>query len=152
MTGESNSNAPDPICTDEAYPRYPEGEWEVICIKTAIYPDPRFRARAKDLVVRATWKCRLDCIRVSDQVPISGFFNMGNGQRPAAGRGSRYWKTWVMATGAQPRKRQTMSRREFVGKVFRVKIGDTSRDFEGREQPDGAVYSTIKEFLARTGP
>ena len=152
MPNECNSFNADPICTDEAYPRYLPGEWEVICVKVETYPDPRFRARGKDGILRATWKCRLDCFRVSDNAPISGFLNMGNEAKPQAGRGSRYWKTWVMASGTQPRKRQTMSRRVFVGKVFRVRVGDISKDYEGRAQPDGAVYSTIKDFLARTGP
>jgi len=57
-----------------------------------------------------------------------------------------------MANGAAPRKRQQMSRRVFVGKIFRVHIADTRKAYDGKEHPEGAVYSTIKEFVACIGP
>jgi hypothetical protein len=123
-----------------------------MCAAAVIYPDPRFRAKGSDGTVRATWKCRLDCVRVLDQEPICGFLNLGNEQHPEPRLGSEYRRVWIMANGIAPRKRQRMSKRVFVGKVYRVIVGDTRKDAQGREHPQGAVYSTIKEFIARTGP
>ena len=150
--GPVEHDGPDPICREDAYPRYAECEAEVMCVGAVIYPDPRFRSRADDGQVRPTWKCRLDCMRLSDQAPVCGFFNMRNAASPEVKRGSAYRRVWIMASGSSPRKRQRMSKRAFVGKVFRVRIGDTRNDYNGKTHPEGAVYSTIKEFLACVGP
>jgi hypothetical protein len=152
MTGELGSRGPDPVCGDDPHPRYPPGEYEVVCVGAVTYQDPRFRTKGPDGVSRATWKCRLDCRFLAEPATVCGFFNMGNGPEPHVGRGSRYWKAWVMAHGTPPHKRQRPSKRTFEGKVFRVEIGDTRKDYEGDEHPEGAVYSTIKKFLACVGP
>lgn len=149
MSNGADSYGPDPICEDDSYPRYPEGEYDVICFKAVTYPDPRYRGRGKkDGQVRPTWKCRLDCYIVSSQEPISGFFNMGNESQAAVARGSEYRRVWIMANGKAPEKRQRMSKRVFVGKAYRVRVGDVRKTHDQRPHPDGAIYSTIKEFIA----
>jgi hypothetical protein len=142
----------EPICVDDPYPHYKEGDYDVICVSVVTYPDPRFRGRGSDGHVRPTNKCRLDCVMVTSQEPISGFFNLGNEPQPVVRRGSKYRRVWIMANGTAPRKRQRMSARTFVGKVFRVRIGNVSKDYEQGAHPDGAVYSTIKDFVACIGP
>jgi hypothetical protein len=152
MADARSNGGPDPICHEDPYPRYPEGEYEVIVMAVKVYPHPSFRGKGRDGVVRPTWKIRLDCRRASDQAPVSGFLNLGNEATPDPRPGSDFRRVWIMANGIAPRKRQVMTRRVFVGKVFRVRIGDTRTDRRGREHPEGAVYSTIKEFLACIGP
>jgi hypothetical protein len=132
----------DPICEDSPYPRYAPGVYDVLCYRVKPYRDPRFRC----------WKCRLDCQFLTESDTVSGFLNLGTGDKPHAGRGSEYRRVWVMANDAQPRKRQVLSARTFVGKVFRVRIADTERRHDGREHIAPERYSTIKEFLARVGP
>jgi hypothetical protein len=140
--GAADVEGPDPICCADIYPRYPPGEYQVLCLTATTYQDPRFRC----------WKCRLECQFLTEREKVSGFLNLGDGQKPNAGRGSEYRRVWVMANGAQPRRRQVLSKRIFIGKVFRVLIDDTRRKHDGREHIPAERYSTIKEFLARIGP
>src|SRR5262249_59375937 len=107
----------DPVCDENPYPRYQPGVYDVRCYGAEEYRDPRFRC----------WKCRLDCHFLTDSGTVPGFLNLGTGDKPQAGRGSEYRRVWVMANGAQPKKRQLLSRRVFVDKIFRVRIADTER-------------------------
>src|SRR5207245_3692367 len=112
------------------------------CTAVDIYRDPRFRRHVARL------KFRL--------VPEGGivfvFLNLGNGEKPKATRGSEYRRAWIIANGEQPRKRQTLSKRVFIDKIFRVRIDDVKKRHDGREHPDAAVYSTVKEVIARLWP
>lgn len=117
-----------------------------------IYPDPRFRAKGKDGVVRPTWKCRLNCVLLLGQEPVCAFFNLCNEENPEPRRGSEYRRVWIMANGSAPHKRQRMTKSTFKGKHFHVQIGDTRKDVQGREHPEGAIYSTIKKFIECVGP
>jgi len=139
--GAIDADGPDPICHDAPFPRYQPGEYDVCCYRVCIYLDPRFKR----------WVCRLDCHFLTERAEVCGFLNMGAGEVPSAGRGSEYWRVWVMANGEQPR-RGRLPKSKFRGKVFRVRIADTTVRFDRREHADAARYSTIKEFLACIGP
>ena len=76
---------------------------------------------------------------------------MAKGSEPVANRGSEYWRVWVMAKGEQPR-RGRLPKKEFVGKIFRVRVGDTVTRYDKRQHSEAANYSTIKEFIECTGP
>jgi len=134
-------DGPDPVCSDNPYPRYKPGIYEVLCVSAKTYLDPRFRR----------WVCCLVCQILGEKDRILGFLNMGSESAPAANRGSEYWRVWVMATGSQPR-RGRLPKKEFVGKVFSVLIDDTTTRYDKREHSEAAKYSTIKEFVARIGP
>lgn len=132
----------DPVCDVEPYRRYTPGEYELRCVKATIYRDPRFKC----------WKCRLDYQFLTDRQAVSGFFHLGSGPQPNAGRGSEYRRAWVIANGAAPAKRQKLSRFVFVGKIFKVRIDDTRKRYDGRDHPQAEVYSTVKELLSRMWP
>ena len=134
--------ASEPICEDAPYPRYKPGIYEARCAGTKVYRDPRF----KRLVARLEFRILPDCQLVF------GFLNLGNGERPKAGRGSEYYRAWTIANESPPRKRESMSAQVFRGKIFSVKIGDTTRRHDGREHSPAEVYSTVKEILKRTWP
>ena len=127
-----------PVCDEEPYPRYSPGEYLVRCVGADTYPDPRFKS----------YKCRLDFRFMDREGTVSGFFHLGSGEQPKAGRGSEYRRAWVIANGEQPRKRQRLSQRVFQDKVFRVRVDDTRKRYDGREHPEAEVYSTVKEILA----
>jgi len=135
------SSQHEPICEEPAYPRYEPGEYDAECISAATYRDPRFGA----------WKCRLK-FHLFDGAPVYGFLHLGRGEEPKAGPGSEYRRAWVIANAAPPKKRQTLSKRVFKGKIFLVRIDDTTRRFDGRTHPDGQIYSTVKEILQRLCP
>lgn len=142
MTDPGNElEGPDPICPDNPYPVFTPGEYDVLCYGVSVYPDPRFKR----------WVCRLDCQFLTEKVKVCGFLNMGIGASPSAGRGSDYWRLWVMTTNQQPR-RGRLPKKVFVGRFFRVRIDYTTKRLDKREHSEAAKYSTIKEFLACIGP
>lgn len=133
-----------PISDDAPYPRYEPGIYEACCIKSRIYRHPLFRA----------WKCDLQFVfGENNQNVVFGFFHLGNGDKPHAGRQSQYRRAWIIANdGEQPKKRQTLSRRLFVGKIFRVRIADTVKRSNGSQMGAGEIYSTVKEIIEKIGP
>lgn len=132
-----------PICESDPYPRYEPGEYEVRCVQAKIYPERRFRRLV----------CRLRCVLITDpEGEVYGFLNLGTAGKPQAGRNSKYWRAWVIANGAQPRKRQVLSSRVFVGKIFLVRIGTVETDMEGNKHADLVRYSVVQEILARRWP
>lgn len=129
-----------PISESDPYPRYKPGDYEVICEEAKIYRDPQFRRLV----------CRLRCALVVDpEKKICCFLNLGNLEKPTAGRRSNYRRAWVIANGEQPKRRQILSKRTFVGKIFLVSIGDVANDMDGRELADFEKYSVIQEIKAR---
>lgn len=132
----------EPVCQEAPYPRYEPGDYEAECVEATVYFHPILRA----------WKCQLDFRILPNSEPVCGFLHLGNKNQPSAGPSSEYRRAWIIATGQAPRKRQTMSHRIFKGKIFGVRIGDTTRRFDGRDHPEPAVYSTVKEILRRAYP
>jgi hypothetical protein len=132
----------DPVSETDPYPRIEAGTYEVRCYATKLYWSKAFRR----------WVCRLDCQLLYDDVAVCGFLNLGNEKRSKAGRKSLYWRVWVMANGAQPQKRQTLSRSVFVDKFFQVRIGEPKRRYDNTEPSEAEKYSTVQEWIACVGP
>ena len=132
----------EPVCEQAPYPRYEPGIYEAECVHAAIYRDRQFRS----------WKCVLRFSMIQDGAPVLCFRHLGSKVKPVAGLRSEYRRDWIIAKGEQPRKRQTLSERVFVGKIFEVRIADVERRFDGREHPKAAVYSVVREIVRRTYP
>ena len=132
----------DPICNDEQYPRYEPGNYEVRCISAEVYRDPRFRC----------WKCRLECHFLTERAVVSGFLNLGTGDKPGAGRGSEYRRVWIMANGAQPKKRQVLSARVFRDKFFGFASAIRNADTTAENTSKQNVTPQSKSFLNALAP
>jgi hypothetical protein len=135
-------NGADPVSETDPYPLIPPGTYDVVCSGTRLYWSKAFRR----------WVCRLDCQLLDEPTPLCGFLNLGCEQAPKAGRKSHYWRVWVMANGAQPNKRQRLSRSVFAGKFFRVRVADVKRRYDNTEPSEAELYSTIQEWFACIGP
>jgi len=131
-----------PVCEADPYPRYPAGKYEAQCVSAQIYRDPHFRA----------WKALLRFRTATTGELVCGFFHMGRGDEPKAGRRSRYYRAWTIANNGPPRRRQTLSARVFKGKVFEVEIADVAQSFDQRAHPKSLVYSTVREILSKKWP
>jgi|GEM_PF-5179735 len=131
-----------PICEDEPYPKYAPGLYDVRCTNIKQYLDKRFKRRV----------CLLECRELLTNNPVVAFLNMGNKEKPTVGRGSKYRRVWILATGRQPNKRERMDAREFIGKIFTVRIDVTKKQHDGLEHPEAAQYSTITDFIKRLYP
>jgi hypothetical protein len=138
----TNRSSPEPVCDVDPYPRYAPGVYEVRCVRARVYRDPQFKC----------WKCLVEFQFLNDEAKVVGFFNMGTGEKPKAGRRSRYYAAWVMANGEMPKKRQVVSCRVFEGKIFKVRVEDIATRHDGGEHPEAAIYSTVKEILKRMWP
>jgi hypothetical protein len=132
----------DPICEQDPYPHYASGKHEAQCIEIKIYRDPQFHC----------WKAQLVFRIVADGTRVLKFFDMGKGEKPKAGPRSEYRRAWVIVNGAPPKKRQILSRSAFIEKIFEVVVGDVRKRHDGREHPECAIYSVIKEIVRRTYP
>ena len=132
----------EPVCEENPRPHHKAGTYEAECLCAVTYPDRRLRA----------WKCRLEFRIVPDGGEVYGFFHLGRGDRPHAGPNSEYRRAWTIAAGAAPRKRQTLSRRIFKGKIFEVELGDVTKRADQSEHAKAAKYSVVRRILVRTFP
>jgi len=139
---EASRQEEGPIADADPYPLYPDGEREAECVGADVYPDPQFRR----------WVARLKFQLIPDGEPICGFLNLGSKRKPEAGTRSKYRRAWIIANGAAPRKRQRLSVRAFMGRIFLVRIGQVKTFHDGSDHPAGAVYSIVREILSRTYP
>ena len=96
------------------------------------------------------WKLRLvfQIIDLDQNPKLALFFHLGTGQKPHAGRKSKYWAAWITANAGQlPRRGQTMTPRLFVGKAFMVRVDCVQKRWDSGKHSEGEVYSTIKDIL-----
>lgn len=124
------------VCDTNPYPWYPSGEHIARVIRARRYRHPLLKA----------WKCDLELqlLDGGDFGMIHAFLHLGRGDKPHAGRNSNFYIFWVMANGGQPRKRQIMSERAFVGAIFRVRIDDVTTTFSGQDRGQAGVYSICR--------
>jgi len=139
---EEHVSGPDPVCEDDPYPLYKPGIYDAQCLRTRVYRHPRLRS----------WKCEFKYMIIPSGEIIFGFLNLGTGEKPVPARGSEYRRAWMIASGDQPRKRQRLSHRVFVGKIFEVRIDYTVRTWDQREHHEADRYSTVKEILRKRWP
>src|SRR5262245_52607178 len=125
-----------PIFEGAAYPLIAPGRYEAQCVQGKFYFDPQFRA----------WKAILRFRLLSSDQQVVGFFHLGRGESPKAGRRSKYMRAWIIANKAPPTKRQTLSTRVFRGKIFEVEIHTVDHSYDQREHPPGMQYSTVSEI------
>lgn len=131
-----------PVCEEEPYPRYEPGVYEVECVGAKTYWHPLLRC----------WKCRLEFKFLGTGSSVFYFLHLGSGERPHAGRNSEYMRVWIVAHGDKPRKRQTLTDRVFVKKLFEVQVEDTQRRYDGSEHAPAGKYSVVRRILRRTYP
>jgi len=139
---QPHSFAPEPICEEAPYPRYEPGIYEAECVEARNYWDRQFRS----------WKCALRFSILQSGDPILRFLHLGSHKKPDAPPRSEYRRDWIIANGAQPRKRQALSPRVFVGKIYEIRVGDVQKRFDGREHPTPSIYSVVREIVRRTYP
>jgi hypothetical protein len=121
------------------YDRIEPGVYPAYCRWAKHYRDPGFKR----------WTCLLrfdvlsdDLIRVVARVPF--WMNLGEREKPHAGRRKRYFREWVRANGEPPARSDRLSPKVFTARMTRIEIGDTKGD---------APYSVVREILSwETGP
>jgi hypothetical protein len=119
------------------YPRIQPGSYFAYCRWAKQYRDPGFRR----------WTCLLrfnvlsdDLLRWLGCVPC--WLNLSGGEKPFAGRRSRYFAEWIRANGTAPTRGDRLSPRVFVSRMTRVDIGDTD------PTKSAAQYSVVRKILS----
>jgi hypothetical protein len=119
------------------YLRIQPGSYFAYCRWAKKYRDRGFRR----------WTCLLrfnvlsdDLLRSLGSVPC--WLNVSGGEKPFAGRRSRYFAEWIRANGTAPTRGDRLSPRVFVGRMTRVEIGDTDLT----KSP--APYSVVRKILS----
>jgi hypothetical protein len=102
------------------YPRIQPGSYFAYCCFAKHYRDPGFRR----------WTCLLRFEVFSDNLLrslgcVPFWLNLSDGEKPHAGRRSKYFSEWIRANGAAPTRGGRLSPRVFAGRMARVEIGDT---------------------------
>lgn len=132
-----------PIWSGKEYPRYDPGEYDVRCNEVQ---GPAWIKQYQ------RWSIRLECHFLTEDGLVSGFLNLGNNPRqPHPGKRSYYARLWIQANQDLPNAGE-MPPEIFIGKFFRVRIEDATRDSKGKLLPPALVYSKIVEFIDCTGP
>jgi hypothetical protein len=109
------------------------GVYPAYCRSAQQYRDPEFKR----------WTCLLlfdvlsdDLMRVQARVPM--WLNLGEDERPRAGRRSKFFKEWVCANGGPPRRRDRLSPEVFTRRIARVEVADTKGE---------APYSKVRRIV-----
>jgi hypothetical protein len=132
----------EPEITWTHTPRIGPGNYRGFSRSAKIYRDGTFQR----------WVCAvqfdvLESDLVTVKARLTWFLNMGDAEKPHAGRRGLYWCAWVIANGEQPQRRDRLSPRVFVGRHALVVVGDTTKDFkQSRVQPDSA-YSVVRKVV-----
>lgn len=126
---------PEPEILWPDYDRIEPGIYSAYCRWAKHYRDQGFKR----------WTCLLrfdvlsdDLMRVVARVPL--WMNLGERERPHAGRRSRYFKEWIRANGGRsPPRKDRLSPTVFTRRMARVEIADTKGE---------VPYSKVLKILA----
>lgn len=133
-----------PVWEGTEYPRHPPGVYDVRCNQVQ---GPEWLRNHR------RWSIRLECNLPTEEGNVSGFLNLGDDpERTHVRRHSNYFKLWCKVNGGLPRKRQVMHWDAFVGKFFRVRVVEATKNSKGELLSEAEKYSKIEEFLEFLGP
>lgn len=119
------------------YPRIEPGRYMAYCRAAKQYFDRRFK--------RHTLLLHFDILDQSQQfiARLPMWFNLGSGQKPRAGRGSKYFSEWIKANSGPPARGDRFSDRVFTRRFVTVEVEDTK---------GAAPYSVVRQIIEwRTG-
>jgi hypothetical protein len=142
--GRARKRQAPPVWDGVEYPHYTPGTYDVRCNKIQ---GPAWLKNHKRHSIR------LECNFLTEEGSVSGFLNLGDDPKQChARRQSDYFKLWCKVNGGLPRKGQAMHWNDFLGKFFRVRIEDATKNSKGALLSDAERYSKIVEFFEFLGP
>ena len=138
-------SANQPIETEITWthtPRIRPGEYSAFCRAAKVYCDRYFKR----------WVCVAQFDVLTDdlarvQARLTWFLNMGNKEKPRAGRRGNYWQAWVQANGRPPERKDRLSPRVFQGRYAQIMVADTTKDFKQTTVLGDGAYSVVREVV-----
>jgi len=85
------------------------------------------------------WDVLTDELELVARVPL--WWNLGDGEKPRAGRRSKYFKEWVRANGGPPRRGDRLFPNVFRQRMAKVEVGDTE------PSKSAAPYSVVRKII-----
>jgi hypothetical protein len=85
------------------------------------------------------WDVLTDELELIARVPLR--WNLGDGEKPRAGRRSKYFKEWVRANGGPPVRGDRVFPSVFRQRMAQVEVGDTDPN------KSAAPYSVVREII-----
>lgn len=124
-----------PVCADNPRLWIPEGEYQAICGKVSKFRHPIFKREIVALQLRI-------CDGEHQGVQLERFYPWTG----KVGRNSGFWREWTIANGTVPSRRDRLSMRKFVGKIFLVRVATVQKSWDGARHGPGA-YSKVAAIL-----
>jgi hypothetical protein len=128
----------------------PEITWTHIPrIEPGVYPAYSRSARIVWDGYYKRWCCAVQFDVLTDDLAevlaeLTLFLNMGDSDKPHAGRRGNYWQAWIAANGGPPQRKDRLSPRVFTRRHARVRVGDTTQNFK---QAPIAPYSVVRSVV-----
>jgi hypothetical protein len=135
-------NIPALVWTGAERPRIPPGEYTGRCTG---FQGPQWVREF------GRWGLRLDFVLDPEEQAVSAFYSLGEDRNAfKIGTRSKYFKDWARANGGPPKHGQKMNPGVLVNPEigYTVRVGDATKDSEGKVKDDALVYSRIDRILA----
>jgi hypothetical protein len=132
----------EPEITWTHIPRIEPGDYPAYSRSARIVQDSYFKR----------WYCAVQFDVLSDSLgevvaELTLFLNMGDADKPRAGRRGNYWQAWTTANGGPPQRKDRLSPRVFTRRYARVSVGDTTKNFKQELIAENMVYSVVRHIV-----
>jgi hypothetical protein len=122
--------------------RIEPGEYPAYSRFAKIYHDPQFKR----------WVCMVQFDVLNESLThtlarLPWYLNLGDQEKPHAGRRTLFWEAWVTANGRQPLRSDRLSSAVFVKRYARVYVGDTVKDYRQKAVNVVSAYSVIRRVI-----
>jgi hypothetical protein len=133
---------PEPEITWTHIPRLDPGEYPAYSRSAKIVWDGHYKR----------WYCAVQFDVLSEDLAeiraeLTWFLNMGDREKPHAGRRGNYWQAWTTANGGPPPRRDRLSPRVFTRRYARVGVADTTKNFKQTTVAENMVYSVVRQIV-----
>jgi hypothetical protein len=132
----------EPEITWTHTPRIEPGEYSAFCRAAKVYHDRHFKR----------WVCAVQFDVLTEDLAkvrarVTWFLNMGDKEKPRAGRRGNYWQAWVQANGGSPERKDRLSPRVFQGRYAQIVVADTTKNFRQTTVHGDGAYSVVRELV-----
>jgi len=132
----------EPEITWTHIPRIEPGEYPAYARSAKIVWDKHYKR----------WYCAVQFDVLTDDLAevraeLTLFLNMGDRERPHAGRRGNYWQAWTAANGGPPPRKDRLSPRIFTKRYARVIVGDTTKNFKQTALAESMAYSVVRKVV-----
>jgi hypothetical protein len=133
---------PEPAVTWKSYDCIPAGTYRAFSQSARIYRDRVFKR----------WQCAVAFDILNDSLldriaQLYWFLNLGDGEKPHAGRRGKFWSAWCAANGSPPKRVDRLSANIFIRRHATVLVVDVLKNHEGIALTEPS-YSKVERVVS----